>query len=288
MKITCDVIRDLLPLAAEEIASPDSVAVVREHLEACESCREAYEGMKKPPVVVPEESGLETVRRSLWARRLLTALCAVLVVCGLGCWGLSWLTTPIYYDENVITDIQDNGDGTVTIAMDAAAVGRQTFQVEINSTDVGETFVIWTSRWLERTWSEPIPRPFSITRSVTHDGIYLFTGREGEADLLIYENPQKFVNGSKMSLPRLFLSFYFRISLLLGAILLILAFVLRKRRAGKWLGLPGSFLCCYGLCQGVVCGFTFSSFFAEQELGWALVMGACLWGAGVCVWKMRK
>ena len=287
MNVNCEVIRDLLPLYAEDLASTGSRELVEDHLETCESCRDAYAGMKKPPVILPEEPGLETVRRGIWKRRFLTALCAVLVVCGLGCWALSWLTAPIYLDETVITDVVDNGDGTVTLYMDAAAVGKKTFQYELDVNECGETFAVWTSHWLELKWREPVPRTEDITRSVVHDGVYYFTGRDGEADLLLYENPQKFINGGKQTLPRLFLSFYFRMSLLLGAVLLLLSFVLRKRRAGKWLGLTGSFLCTYGICQGIVCGFTFASFFAQQELAWALSMASCLWGAGVCIWKMR-
>ena len=286
MKLSCDIIRDLLPLYAEELASADSREAVEGHLLGCESCRKAYEDMKTCPVIIQEEPGLDTVRRGLWRRRLLTALCAVLIVCMAGCWFLSWLTAPIYLDKSIITDIQDNHDGTVTISMDAAAVGRQTFQLEIDPTDAGETIVLWTSRWLEWTWSEPIPRPLSITRSVIHNGIYLCTGT-GE-DELIYENPQKFINGGVVLLPRLYLSFYFQMSLLIGSTALILAFVLRKRRAGKWLALVGSFLCCYGLCQGIVCGFTFASFFAEQELCWAVAMSVCLWGALMCIRAMRR
>ena len=288
MKITCDVIRDLLPLAAEELASEDSMDVVREHLGDCEKCRKAYEDMKKPPVIVPEEPDLKRVRRELWKRRFLTALCAVLVVCGLGCWGLSWLTAPVYLDEKVITDVVDNGDGTVTLYMDAAAVGKKTFQYELDVSGSGETFAVWTSRWLELKWREPVPRTEDITRSVAHDGVYYFTGRDGEMDLLLYKNPQKFINGGKQTLPRLYLSLYFQMSLLLGAVLLLLAFVLRRRRAGKWLALVGSFLCCYGLCQGIVCGFTFASFFATQEFLWGAGMGLCLWGALMCIWAMRK
>lgn len=286
MKLSCDIIRDLMPLYAEELASADSREAVEGHLLGCESCRRACAEMKESPVIIPEEPGLDTVRRGLWRRRLLTALCAVLIVCMAGCWFLSWLTAPIYLDKSIITDIQDNHDGTVTISMDAAAVGRQTFQLEIDPTDAGETIVLWTSRWLEWTWSEPIPRPLSITRSVIHNGIYLCTGT-GE-DELIYENPQKYIDGGVAFLPRLYLSFYFQMSLLIGTAALLLAFALRRRRAGKWLTLLGSFLCCYGLCQGIVCGFTFASFFAEQELAWAVAMSLCLWGAGVCIWKMRK
>lgn len=288
MKITCDVIRDLLPLYAEELASADSAAVVREHLQGCEDCRGAYEGMKKPPVIVPEEPGLETVRRGIWKRRFLTALCAVLVVCGLGCWGLSWLTAPIYLDESIITSIEPEENGPVWLTFDAAAVGEETFQFEVEPTSEGELYSAWTSRWLRMKWNEPYPRKETIPADVVHNGVYYFTGRDGEPNLLLYENPEKYINGGMMSLPRLYLSFYFQMSLLIGAAALILAFVLRKGRAGKWLGLVGSFLCCYGVCQGIVCGFTFASFFALQELMWALAMGACLWGAGVCVWKMRK
>ena len=286
MKLSCDIIRDLLPLYAEELASGDSQAAVREHLDGCEDCRRTYEKMKESPVIIREDPGLNTVRRGLWKRRLLTALCAVLIVCMAGFWFLSWLTAPIYLDESVITEILDNGDGTVTVSMDAAAVGRNTFQFEVHSSEAGETFIIWTSRWLEHNWSEPIPRPFAITRSVVHNGIYLFTG-QGE-DVLIYENPQKFINGGVMILPRLYLSFYFRMAMGIGAVLLGLAFALRKRRAGKTLAAVGSLALCYGICQGIVCGFTFASYFAEQELMWAVAMGVCLWGALMCIWGMRR
>ena len=77
MKLSCDIIRDLLPLYAEELASEDSQAAVREHLETCEDCRSAFADMKKSSIIIPEEPGLDTVRRELWKRRLLTALCAV-------------------------------------------------------------------------------------------------------------------------------------------------------------------------------------------------------------------
>ena len=39
MKLDCDVIRDLLPLYAEKLASPASSALVEQHLAECEACR---------------------------------------------------------------------------------------------------------------------------------------------------------------------------------------------------------------------------------------------------------
>ena len=287
MNITCDMIRDLLPLYAEELASRDSAAAVQEHLQGCSECRRVYEDLKKSPVVVHDGPGLEAVRRGLWKRRFLTALCAVLVVCALGCWGLSWLTAPIYVNESVIAGVEQGEGSTVWITMEAGRAGEYTFQYEVEAAPDGTLITAWTSHWLRWKWNEPVTRKVTVPISAAGNGIYYFTGRPGENDIPIWLNSQQF-SGGVMSLPRLYLSFYFLMSLFTGVAALILAFLLRGRRAGKWLALTGSFLCCYGLCQGIVCGFTFTSFFAQQELFWGLSMGSCLWGAGVCVWNMRK
>jgi len=44
-KVKCGVIRDLLPLVVDEVATEDSVELVKAHMEDCESCRGYYEGM---------------------------------------------------------------------------------------------------------------------------------------------------------------------------------------------------------------------------------------------------
>ena len=48
MKLDCDVIRDLLPLYAEKLASPASSVLVEQHLAACPACRAELEQMEKP------------------------------------------------------------------------------------------------------------------------------------------------------------------------------------------------------------------------------------------------
>ena len=54
MKMECDVIRDLLPLYAEKIASPATNALVEQHLTECPDCRAQLEQMEKPLPVQPE------------------------------------------------------------------------------------------------------------------------------------------------------------------------------------------------------------------------------------------
>ena len=47
MRITCDVIQDLMPSYVDGILSEDSQALVKEHMEACKECRKMLEIMKE-------------------------------------------------------------------------------------------------------------------------------------------------------------------------------------------------------------------------------------------------
>lgn len=46
MKNQCNIIRDILPLYAEDMVSDDTVSFVDEHLETCSECSNIYEDMK--------------------------------------------------------------------------------------------------------------------------------------------------------------------------------------------------------------------------------------------------
>ncbi len=68
----CGIVKDLLPLYAEKLASEESAAFVKEHLETCEDCRKAYEEMKAP-VETDAAAPLVAVRKTVKKRGLLIA-----------------------------------------------------------------------------------------------------------------------------------------------------------------------------------------------------------------------
>lgn len=47
MKISCDVIEDLLPLYVDDMVSEDSRQLVEEHLKECTTCQKMMEEMKR-------------------------------------------------------------------------------------------------------------------------------------------------------------------------------------------------------------------------------------------------
>ena len=88
MKLECDVIRDLLPLYAEKLASPASSALVEQHLSECPACRAELEQMEKPVPVQPEpqpDAPLRSIRKTLQKKSIRIAAAAVLaVLCAFG------------------------------------------------------------------------------------------------------------------------------------------------------------------------------------------------------------
>ena len=88
MKLDCDVIRDLLPLYTEKLASPASSALVEQHLAECPACRAELEQMEKPVPVQPEpqpDAPLLGIRKTLQKKSIRIATAAVLtVLCAFG------------------------------------------------------------------------------------------------------------------------------------------------------------------------------------------------------------
>ena len=70
MKLDCEVIRDLLPLYAEHIASPASTALVEEHLESCDACREELRQMQMPVPVRRLTHFSPAARNGGWAHSI--------------------------------------------------------------------------------------------------------------------------------------------------------------------------------------------------------------------------
>lgn len=76
---TCEIVKDLLPLVAEHMASEESTAFVNEHLKTCETCRAAFDAMQKPVETEPA-APLKTARKAVKRRGwLIAGLIACLV-----------------------------------------------------------------------------------------------------------------------------------------------------------------------------------------------------------------
>ena len=126
MKITCDVIQDLMPSYIDGILSEDSKVLVDEHMKTCQECRKMYEIMKEeqnrmsPSVTTITGHGsgktdndekntgsvpaLKKIRKRLIVRRVLTAAVAVILTLIAAAAGYNhW-----YFNEKYMT-LEDSG-----------------------------------------------------------------------------------------------------------------------------------------------------------------------------------
>ena len=81
MNLPCSVIRDLLPLYTENLASEESMNLVKDHLADCSACREYLDGLQQPMEPIPESAApIKQIKKELKKRRWRTATIAALSV----------------------------------------------------------------------------------------------------------------------------------------------------------------------------------------------------------------
>lgn len=118
MKVSCNVIRDLLPLYAEDMASQDTIELVDAHLCSCDDCTKELAQLKKTtrlPLDV-ESGSLERVKQAVRRRRRRMVLAAVLTLCALWMTGAVILLTPRYLTaEEAYVSVATEPDGSVVL-----------------------------------------------------------------------------------------------------------------------------------------------------------------------------
>lgn len=118
MKISCDIIRDLLPLYAENMTSTATSEMVEEHLAECQGCKGYLDALRRPTQIPKEVSiqSLKHVKKDLSKRRFLTALMAVFLVLSLITGVRAFLNADIYLSaRQAIDHVEEMEDGSVKV-----------------------------------------------------------------------------------------------------------------------------------------------------------------------------
>lgn len=127
MEISCNIIKDLLPLYAEDMVSEDSKKMVDDHLCGCDDCTKELAVIKKTPKV-PLEVDVQSLKRvgdSIKRRRIVAALTAIMTLLTLCVSTYVYLLTPYYLTaEEAIEDVYLNEDGGLIIDYARGINGR--------------------------------------------------------------------------------------------------------------------------------------------------------------------
>lgn len=86
--ITCDVVKDLIPLYVDDVLSSDSRMLVEEHLQSCEKCSEYCKVLSVGVVDIPakvenDKAVIKKIKKKINYKRLVTACVSAAVVAAL-------------------------------------------------------------------------------------------------------------------------------------------------------------------------------------------------------------
>lgn len=202
-KITCEIIKDILPLYVDDVVSSDTRTMVEEHLAECESCKKEAEVMSKSIKIplhktVEKEQAevLHNLKKTFKNKKIRISIISVLATAGVFAGAYSALVLPkiyIPYEEKdfsvevVDGNVYANYKGAIEYDGSAAFTSTE---------DKKTVFYLYTNPWntyiqpfFEKEKEEPL---IYIGKADEMNEIYY-----GEFDLLsedekaIWENTEK-------------------------------------------------------------------------------------------------
>jgi len=126
MKISCETIKDLLPLYHDDVCSNESRTTIEEHLLECDTCKEYLNSMDSDIIETNAEKAaeqaksgiLKEIKKKLLRKNVIisaiSAICAIAIA--LGVYSLIFhYEIPIYYEDGLVSvEVGSNGKADVT------------------------------------------------------------------------------------------------------------------------------------------------------------------------------
>lgn len=266
MKNECNIIKDILPLYLENMVSDDTRKFVDEHLSQCPECKKELE-LSKIDISIEEHSqdenipsqAMKKIKREIKKKRVVTGILSAAISAIVVILLFSYLTAPEYlpYTEpfDIITTSENNG--VVSLSFNG--------EYELSQREQG----VYSISIYNTAWN----KLFGITKkqviSINPNGeevntIYYVSNGEPEDKVIYGINPID--NGGVITLPRLFLNYYFVTAMIIALILAIFYLLLRKKGnvkaiIAKVLFIPLS----YVLSHVMIKGWSATSYSASRD-----------------------
>ena len=231
MKISCEIIKDLLPLYVEGLASADTVALVTEHLSSCENCKEELDKIKSANPIPSDTdvAPLKKIQSTLRKQRNITVLLSALISLVVAITVFGFLTTPSYlpYSEDVVSVTeQENGTLTVQFGNSVSGYDINKYVPEDGQYEKGFYYQIiaWDSVW-NQWFKKSEPQVVVLNPDGNNVERVYYYQANGEEDVLIYGQHS---SGGVITLPRLVLKYYLVLAFV-GAIICGLCTLLTRK-----------------------------------------------------------
>lgn len=237
MKVTCNMVDDLLPLVAEGLASEDSVKLVKSHIKDCPKCKLKYEETtslkrNKGNGNDLDPQPLKGIKQGLKQTNIFIGVLTALIITLVLFIGFDKLTKPVTLPyEQVVDRISEQGDIIIINfkedVTDYEVVNYTGDEYEVMGwkTYLGSFF-----KHGENKSAVINPNGENVNR------VYYISGGE-ELDKLVYGKPES-ENAGQLTLPRLAMNYYVMLAGIIFVISLLGTIVFQKKESITKIILP--------------------------------------------------
>lgn len=280
MKNECSIIRDLLPLYAESMVSPETASFMEEHLKDCEHCRKEYERLKAPCAVPAQNDAapLLMLQKKMAAKRLRTIVLTAVFAVALLVSAFAVLDAPVYlpYTEELLA-VEPVGENGLQITFDPSVtdfnytVYQDPDGGNFYYCDVEAWYSLW-GRWFsggeeQRTAVVFPAKPYPVT--------VMYCPNDGTESTCVYGEAGE---GGSIALPRLALGYYLILAVLALAVLFVAWFVAKGRpRQRVWIERIMLYPVSYLISHGIVAGFRVISYSLVRDFRLILFVSLLLY-----------
>lgn len=280
MKNECSIIRDLLPLYAESMVSPETASFMEEHLKDCEHCRKEYERLKAPCAVPAQNDSapLLMLQKKMAAKRLRTIVLTAVFAVALLVSAFAVLDAPVYlpYTEELLA-VEPVGENGLQITFDPSVtdfnytVYQDPDGGNFYYCDVEAWYSLW-GRWFsggeeQRTAVVFPAKPYPVT--------VMYCPNDGTESTCVYGEAGE---GGSIALPRLALGYYLILAVLALAVHFVAWFVAKGRpRQRVWIERIMLYPVSYLISHGIVAGFRVISYSLVRDFRLILFVSLLLY-----------
>ena len=299
MKIPCSMVRDLLPLYAEEMTEEETRALVDEHLEECSECSKRLEEIRAAAAVPAENTAVDTakpllaLKKTINKRRRITAAIAALCVFILLFSAFhrinEWHQVP--WEEGLIQVI--GIEKMADVEKRNSPFPEEEEAIRLPDESMGLTIQFDSKiSGIHSTMEKNENGTTEIIQGWSSNPNKKLTGkacsRSGNGQILLWGEP---ADGSVVIMPRLALASYAILACCLASLSALLWFLFRNKKDAfifrQIFFAPASYLAGHLLIKG----FHARTFFLEDDLGNILLVGAAVYALltlGWTAWQQRK
>ncbi len=278
----CNIVKDLIPLVAEDIASEESCNLVHDHINSCSECKETWESINDIGFTSEHESEtipIKKVRDKIKADKNRSILAIGLLITYVLLSIFQFLTRPILLpvDRAIVGYEEKDGNIILTLGKEVTGFNMTTLQTDPNSKVQSLSLMAWTNR-IDKYMPDRNEANYLIDQTKRSTIYYV---SENEVDTIIgtYNTPT-----SQKTLPRLALNLYVRLAIILSLVGTSL-FVLTKLKYLKYLS---TFTISYVISHLLVVGYNGSSYQMVRDFSIIIILACILTIAIILLFQIRN